>query len=149
MASPAPVILRSSRSERLEGRTGVFAAFLLLLAIVGVPLFSTVLPPLVDYPNHLARLHLIRRLQTEHLPLAEIRRRLEGLGEDEIRELARTGEPDPPTDSALEYRQVQAWRTAPISVISERPHVQLGVSAFRWPSCLVVRGRRWVAGLGA
>lgn len=35
------------------------AAFILLLAIVSVPLFSTVLPPLVDYPNHLARLHLI------------------------------------------------------------------------------------------
>ena len=47
--------------------------------------------------RHLARLRLIRRLQTEHLPLAEIRRRLEGLAEDEIRELARTGEPEPPT----------------------------------------------------
>jgi len=55
--------------------------------------------------RHLARLRLIRRLQGEHLPLAEIRRRLEGLGEDEIRELARTGEPEPPTDSALEYLQ--------------------------------------------
>ena len=55
--------------------------------------------------RHLARLRLIRRLQAEHLPLAEIRRRLEGLGEDEIRELARTGEPEPPTDSALEYLQ--------------------------------------------
>ena len=30
-----------------------------MLAISSVPLFSTVLPPLVDYPNHLARLHLI------------------------------------------------------------------------------------------
>jgi len=59
MASPNPVILRSSRSERLEGRTAVLAAFAVLLAIVSVPLFSTVLPPLVDYPNHLARLHLI------------------------------------------------------------------------------------------
>jgi hypothetical protein len=44
---------------RLEGRTAVFAAFAVLLAIVSVPVFSTVLPPLVDYPNHLARLHLI------------------------------------------------------------------------------------------
>ncbi|HWD57263.1 MAG TPA: hypothetical protein VG308_03230 [Stellaceae bacterium] len=40
-------------------RTAVFAAFVLLLVIASVPLFSTVLPPLVDYPNHLARLHLI------------------------------------------------------------------------------------------
>src|SRR5271155_4230274 len=59
MASPRPVILRSSLSERLEGRNGVFIAFFVLLAIVSLPLFSTVLPPLVDYPNHLARLHLI------------------------------------------------------------------------------------------
>lgn len=55
--------------------------------------------------GHLARLRLIRRLQGEHLSLAEIRRRLDGLGEDEIRELARTGEPEPPTGSALEYLQ--------------------------------------------
>jgi len=45
--------------SRLEGRTAVFAAFAVLLAIVSVPVFSTVLPPLVDYPNHLARLHLL------------------------------------------------------------------------------------------
>jgi hypothetical protein len=37
----------------------VLAVFVVFLAIVSVPLFSTVLPPLVDYPNHLARLHLI------------------------------------------------------------------------------------------
>ncbi len=35
------------------------AAFVILLVVASVPLFSTVLPPLVDYPNHLARLHLI------------------------------------------------------------------------------------------
>src|SRR5690349_6658849 len=53
--------------------------------------------------RHLARLRLIRRLQNEHLPLAEIRRRLDGLGEDEIRELAGMTGPEPPSDSALEY----------------------------------------------
>jgi len=53
--------------------------------------------------RHLARLRLIRRLQAEHLPLAEIRRRLDGLGEDEIRSLAGSEEPAPPTDSALDY----------------------------------------------
>ena len=40
-------------------RTGVLAAFVVLLVIVSVPVFSTVLPPLLDYPNHLARMHLI------------------------------------------------------------------------------------------
>jgi hypothetical protein len=33
--------------------------FVALLALCCVPLFSTVLPPLVDYPNHLARMHLL------------------------------------------------------------------------------------------
>jgi hypothetical protein len=53
--------LRSWHSERLEGRNGwvIFVMFLALLVIASVPVFSTVLPPLVDYPNHLARMHLI------------------------------------------------------------------------------------------
>src|SRR3984957_20573462 len=62
MRSEESVILRSGQSPRLEGRDQarpIFLIFVLLLAIVGVPLFSTVLPPLVDYPNHLARLHLL------------------------------------------------------------------------------------------
>jgi len=53
--------------------------------------------------RHLARLRLIRRLQAEHLPLAEIRRRLDELAEGEIRELAGASEPSAPGDSALEY----------------------------------------------
>jgi DNA-binding transcriptional MerR regulator len=53
--------------------------------------------------GHLARLQLIRRLQAEHLPLAEIRRRLETLGDEEIRDLVGASEPAPPTDTALEY----------------------------------------------
>src|SRR5690349_24793846 len=46
--------------------------------------------------RHLARLRLIRRLQAEHLPLAEIRRRLDGLSENDIRELAGANEPSAP-----------------------------------------------------
>ena len=54
--------------------------------------------------GHLARLRLIRRLQAEHLPLAEIRRRLEALDADAIREPGRVaGTRPPPTDSALDY----------------------------------------------
>ena len=37
----------------------VWGGFALALALVTVPVFSTVLPPLVDYPNHLARMHLL------------------------------------------------------------------------------------------
>jgi DNA-binding transcriptional MerR regulator len=54
-------------------------------------------------PGHLARLRLIRRLQAEHLPLAEIRRRLETLDDEEIRDLIGASEPPPPSDTALEY----------------------------------------------
>ncbi|MFL5708369.1 MAG: MerR family transcriptional regulator [Chloroflexota bacterium] len=52
---------------------------------------------------HLARLRLIRRLQAEHLPLAEIRRRLEGLSGPDILTLAAAPAPPVPTDSALDY----------------------------------------------
>jgi DNA-binding transcriptional MerR regulator len=52
--------------------------------------------------DHLRRLRLIRRLQSEHLPLAEIRRRLEGMTPDEIEALV-TSEPAPAPDSALDY----------------------------------------------
>jgi len=51
--------------------------------------------------EHLDRLHLIRRLQREHLPLAEIRRRLEALDAAEIRELLAA--PEPPRSSARDY----------------------------------------------
>jgi DNA-binding transcriptional MerR regulator len=53
--------------------------------------------------EHLDRLRVIRRLQREHLPLAEIRRRLVDLDEATIHGLAH---PDPvpePRDTALEY----------------------------------------------
>jgi DNA-binding transcriptional MerR regulator len=53
--------------------------------------------------GHLARLRLIRRLQAEHLPLAEIRRRLDGLDDDEILVLVAIDEPSLPSDTALEY----------------------------------------------
>ena len=50
----------------------------------------------------LARLRLIRRLQREHLPLAEIRQRLAGLDDDDVRSLAAEADPGP-MDSALDY----------------------------------------------
>ncbi len=53
--------------------------------------------------DHLERLRVIRSLQREHLPLAEIRRRMERLADEEIRAIADAeGRRAPPT-SALEY----------------------------------------------
>jgi DNA-binding transcriptional MerR regulator len=55
---------------------------------------------------HLMRIRLIRRLQQEHLPLAEIRFRLERLEDDEVRAALAAPEETPPS-SALDYvRQV-------------------------------------------
>jgi DNA-binding transcriptional MerR regulator len=53
--------------------------------------------------SHLARLRVIRGLQAEHLPLAEIRRRLADVDDDEVVALAEQDVPAPPSDSALDY----------------------------------------------
>jgi DNA-binding transcriptional MerR regulator len=53
---------------------------------------------------HLGRLRVIRRLQREHLPLAEIRQRLAGLDDVTITALAEERATAPgPQDSALDY----------------------------------------------
>jgi DNA-binding transcriptional MerR regulator len=63
--------------------------------------------------GHLARLRLIRRLQREHLPLAEIRSRLAALSDDEA--IAQAEGPGPePAESALDYvRSVLATPVVP------------------------------------
>lgn len=66
--------------------------------------------------GHLARLRLIRRLQREHLPLAEIRARLVGLSDEDVRlsVAEETEAPRPPTDSATDYiRRVLAAGSTP------------------------------------
>lgn len=54
-------------------------------------------------PGHLARLRLIRRLQREHLPLAEIRSRLVSLDDKAVLELVDAGPGEPPSSSAADY----------------------------------------------
>jgi len=57
---PNSVGAKSSITTRPRGRAlWVWSAFALLLTLSAMPVFSTVLPPLVDYPNHLARMHLL------------------------------------------------------------------------------------------
>lgn len=54
--------------------------------------------------EHLYRIRLIKRLQREHLPLAEIRRRLDELDDGEIRRLAEeVAERPPASSSAADY----------------------------------------------
>jgi DNA-binding transcriptional MerR regulator len=53
--------------------------------------------------GHLNRLRLIRRLQREHLPLAEIRSRLAALDDATVAALVETPASEPPADSAIDY----------------------------------------------
>ena len=63
----------------------------------------------------LARLRVIKRLQLDHLPLAEIRGRLEVMDDAEVVHLDQT--PPPPADSALDYlRRIRA----PQSIAEQR-----------------------------
>jgi DNA-binding transcriptional MerR regulator len=52
--------------------------------------------------EHLTRLQLIKRLQREHLPLGEIRRRMERLAPSQVRQLLENPVP-PPITSASHY----------------------------------------------
>ena len=79
------------------------------------------LGPKATYTDaHLDRLRLIRKLQGAHLPLAEIRRQLRTLPQDELAELADIAPSEAAPSSALEYiREVMSPRhamsTAPMS----------------------------------
>jgi DNA-binding transcriptional MerR regulator len=71
--------------------------------------------------EHLDRLRLVKRLQREHLPLAEIRRRLEAMDDAEIRRLAE-GEMDAepaPRSSASEYIR-RVLSDGPSKIVRER-----------------------------
>lgn len=88
--------------------------------------------------GHVSRLRLIRRLQNEHLPLAEIRRRLEGLDDGAVQALL---EARPPSEaaastSAVDYvRGVLGGRTAaPRATPALRPHPLLSSAAPLPPS---------------
>ncbi|HVH78047.1 MAG TPA: hypothetical protein VM782_01540 [Stellaceae bacterium] len=43
----------------MNNSRSIWLSFTVLMVIVSVPVFSTVLPPILDYPNHFARLHLV------------------------------------------------------------------------------------------
>jgi len=67
--------------------------------------------------EHLARLRVIKRLQREHLPLAEIRKRLESLRPVEIQRLAEESEQRRPKSSARDYiRDVMSGGHAKLEV---------------------------------
>src|SRR5687768_3087148 len=71
-------------------------------------------------PEHVDRLLLIRRLQREHLPLSEIRKRIETLSPAEVRRIVQS-EPERPPDSASDYvRRVLTHGSAPLVALESR-----------------------------
>ncbi len=70
---------------------------------------------------HLARIRLIRQLQRQHLPLAEIRARLAALGDEEVQS-ALEGDASRATGSAVDYvRSVLTSRGLPTVHPTARP----------------------------
>jgi DNA-binding transcriptional MerR regulator len=64
----------------------------------------TQLGPAARYTEaHLDLLRLIKKLQTAHLPLAEIRSRLRGIPQDKVAQVAEATPDYEPADSALDY----------------------------------------------
>src|SRR3979411_2526765 len=64
LPSVSPMLPRRTVTEASPVRAGwpairVLIAAAALLALFSVPIFSTVLPPLFDYPNHLARFWIL------------------------------------------------------------------------------------------
>ncbi len=82
--------------------------------------------------GHLARLRLIRRLQRDHLPLAEIRARLERMGDDEV--VAASAaldpvEPDPSLErgDTLDFVRSLMHQAGVRPTIAERPVAPMAV----------------------
>ena len=71
--------------------------------------------------EHLERLTLIRQLQREHLPLAEIRRRIETLSPAEIRKLASQSPKRPPSSAAAYIRHVLSESTPSLAKSTPAP----------------------------
>ncbi len=80
--------------------------------------------------DYLDRLRLIRRLQRDHLPLSEIRRRLDDLDEAQIRDLVRNEPERPPSETALEYvRSILRPTVAAPAALASAPAVLASASA--------------------
>lgn len=82
--------------------------------------------------GHLGRLRLIRRLQREHLPLSEIRRRLESLGDAEVERLLE--EPRAPApSSAVDYvRSVLQEPPPMLAAMAAPPEPPPGADRSQW-----------------
>ena len=84
--------------------------------------------------GHLDRLLLIRELQREHLPLAEIRQRLERLSDAQVADLLATGATLPePRGTAFDYIQsvLAGTNRRALTIPQPRPALKASVAALR------------------
>jgi DNA-binding transcriptional MerR regulator len=79
--------------------------------------------------GHLARLRLIRRLQRDHLPLAEIRARLERMGDEEVLAAAAVLDPQEP-DPSLERQDTLDFVRGLMRQSGVRPSVAEAVAPY-------------------
>jgi DNA-binding transcriptional MerR regulator len=94
--------------------------------------------------GHLARLRLIRRLQRDHLPLAEIRGRLERMGDEEVVAAAEALDPQEPQPS-LEASETLTFvrslmRQAGVRPTVAEPPAALAPAASARPGVVLARG---------
>ncbi|MEO7043121.1 MAG: MerR family transcriptional regulator [Gemmatimonadaceae bacterium] len=99
--------------QELASRAGVTARTIRYYIKQGLLPSAESRGPLTRYTDgHLDRLHLINRLKQEHLPLSEIRLRLEDLNDAAIHRILEDSSPKKPQRSAAAYvRDVLAKRT--------------------------------------
>ena len=83
----------------------------------------TQLGPAARYTEaHLERLRLIKKLQAADMPLAKIRARLRGLGDDEIATISTSVETAPRPSKAIDYvRQLLGERSPRESSVNDQP----------------------------
>lgn len=97
--------------------------------------------------GHLHRLRLVRMLQAQHLPLAEIRLRLQDLGDEEVERLIAEVEPErgTPPSSALDYVREVLGTPAPHAVREAPAPFASGVLGAPASPAFGARLRRMVA----
>lgn len=83
--------------------------------------------------GHLARLRLIKRLQRDHLPLAEIRARLERMGDEEVLAAASVLDPQEPEPS-LDRQDTLDFVRSLMAQSGVRPSVAESVAPYGLPA---------------
>ena len=64
---PKGVVIPTTSTKPDPPSTSIWLGYAALIALLVTPLMLTSVPPLLDYPNHLARAHILATLDTDPL----------------------------------------------------------------------------------